>query len=75
MPPALGAWSLNHWTTGEVPILTSWSLLVTLPGMIFPSYLQSSFFISLTLFLPEMSAAQRCPPIVLSKIATPRVLL
>ena len=36
MPPALGAWSLNHWTTREVPILTSWSLLFTLPGMIFP---------------------------------------
>jgi hypothetical protein len=36
MPPALGVWSLNHWTTREVPILTSWSLLFTLPGMIFP---------------------------------------
>ena len=23
-PPALGAWSLSHWTTGEVPVTVFW---------------------------------------------------
>ena len=27
MPPALGAWSLNHWTTREVPITASFNKL------------------------------------------------
>ena len=25
-PPALGAWSLSHWTTREVPLLESWAI-------------------------------------------------
>ena len=37
MPPALGAWSLNHWSSREVPILLLFVLLATFTECFLPN--------------------------------------
>ena len=56
-PPALEAWSLNHWITREVTAFSSWPLL-TLKQTFYLFSLEANYFTILRWFLPYIDMSQ-----------------